>query len=234
MKTIRVVGSPRCGSSMASGIFSRLGVSMADSSINKPENFNPTGYYEHGDFNKFCRKITTDFAKLRDKHYSDNNYLIKDLPEYERYDKDLQMKVVFELLKKYKPEADKLIEKHSKPIWGFKALDNVSLRVTVPLFPNTHILVVTRNPFKNALSFACLSHKPDSFHLITRELERLANSLNYLQKSPIMYTTYDLLKYNTVAEAKKMAGFIGLKPTEDQLKDIDKFIDPNQSTWGNG
>ena len=120
------------------------------------------------------------------------------------------------------------------PAWAFKTKLSIVLPVIEKYLDNVNIIATFRSPVGRALSVQKLSRAHGAIKDFTWCLKRTTNSYDILvdklaeAKSPILFTSYEWMRKNAVAEANRMAEFLELPlPPEEKILE---FIEPGYST----
>ena len=216
MKTVIVMGVARSGTSMASGLLHTIGVNM--NPVDNPGFQNPKGSFEDSNF----IGLTTTICKEKR-----NGTLEKASPTIKASIKEL-------LHKRTKQNREA-----GNTMWGWKsALTHVGFGMFVPHLRNPYLVVNFRNPLQNAKSWK-LHYKVNyneeasiekALQVVSDNLKELVGALAAYPHIPRHYVTYEGIKSNPVAEAKKMAAFLDTEFTEEIQEKVEKFIVPEYST----
>lgn len=122
--------------------------------------------------------------------------------------------------------------------WGFKVgLAHKGIELYIPHFPNMHMVIVTRNPMHNALSWQI--HMKDvygtnvSFDYAMQRVSRFVTDMIEVIHGidcPKAWVTYEDIKKDPVREANKLASFLGYEMTASQEQGVKEFILKEYST----
>lgn len=211
-KTIIIIGRSRSGTSLTSGILSRIGVDMRES--DNPTVFNPSGAFE----NPSWIALTMDLTKGLD---GDPVAMRK------------AIRLLGPLVKRRNTESE---------LWGFKsAIIHKSIDYIMHYVENPHFIFVFRNPYTTAESdiYFCNPNVTEELpaHLqidnVARSLKETADFLEACSKImskyatvPMMSTTFEGIRAEPVKEARLMADFVGVKLDPEKTKSIYKFVLP--------
>src|SRR3989338_2454202 len=133
-KTIVVLGAPRSGTSVVTGILTMCGVNMGNFFL-PADRFNPKGYFEDLEIQELNKKILKNVDADIDKPPID---IIKDTKE------DIK-KELFTILNK----------KNNNLLWGWKDPRTVfTIDCFIPHLNNPYFVICTRNPCDNAESIS--------------------------------------------------------------------------------
>ena len=210
-KSVLVLGVARSGTSMTAGMLSIIGVEMHEKKgPPKVAAQNPKGAFENVNF-------TTITSKM--------HQALKD---------GKPMRVVKQ---QYDQRLTDAITYHKKPLWGFKsAAAHHVLGIILPLLENPHLVVVVRSLMHNAQSWQI--HMKDVYGskvALQDALKNISDSQHILMRNslasscPKLFTSYEGIKKDPVAEAERMSKFLGVDP-EPKKQDILDFIMPEYST----
>jgi len=211
-KTVLVLGQARSGTSMTAGLLNILGVNLGHS--NNPSSQNPKGAFENVTFNTMTSKMHLDLKADMDSKTFNAKYKID----------------ILDVIRKRNAESD---------FWGWKsALTHFSLDYWLPHLINPHFVVVTRNPYHNALSWQ--KHKKEIYKeevsvdeaikIICESVVVLISALNKHKTVPKIYTTYEDIKSQPVMEIVKIGKFLGLNPGKNKKDRASELIMSSYST----
>lgn len=206
IKTIVVLGMHRSGTSMTSGILSRLGVDIGKRLA--PPNFaNPLGYFEDKDFfelnNIILRRAGGDWKSPpdRDAILAQKNKLQKRIHD--------------------------MVKRKESELWGWKdPRTNLTIELYLPFLTNPYFIICNRNPIGVAKSLAERENwkVEDCIKLIEIYKERINNlfyRFNNLQKLDI---NYENIVTNPEKEIDSIINFLGIKVSQEQYQEALKII----------
>jgi hypothetical protein len=210
-KTVVVIGHGRSGTSMVSGILNIVGVKM--DFVHNPNKGNPKGDFESQEV------VRINDAILREAN-GDLDYFLK-VPSHEevlavgeRYGKD-----ILEYLK------DK------SGLWGFKdPRTSLTLSLYLPYLENLHVVHVYRN--KESVVASQLASSKDKFtkndiEKNLAEYEQRISEFKELSSVPWIDVSFEGVLQNPVAEAKRLADFVGIS-TGGFEEDVKDFVIPRE------
>jgi len=138
-KTVVILGNARSGTSLISGILTKMGISM-DSQYGEPETAAPKGYFESLEAHSINTKIyqlawDNKVQFSRDAHFYP--------PPYEK---------ILQQADAIKKDIITFINKFSNcNIWGFKnPKTSLTADLFLPYLNNPHFIILLRNPVSNA------------------------------------------------------------------------------------
>ena len=220
-KTVIVLGNAKSGTSLVAGILRLLGVDIGKKFVEADE-FNPKGYFEDYDF----VNLTDAIFKAAGSNYWD-------FPSYEGL---LTQKDNFE------QQIQQLIRRKqkNKRIWGWKdPWTNILIELFLPYLTNPYFVVIFRNPLavaKSAVKFTrgkvnefWVKHPITFFHglQIANFYDRII--LEFFGKYPTLphfFISFEDIIDNPTRETIKMAKFLGLTLTKQQMNKILGFVTP--------
>jgi len=221
-KVVVVLGSPRSGTSMISGLLSILGVDMGD--VRLPDFENPTGYYEDVAFSQLIAELFT----AADSRANGFNPPSPDLIRAQ--------------FPKFTDKARLLIEQRSanakSDIWGWKVIGTAFiLDLFLPYLDDPYVVVVLRNPLDIAQSMVNYARRKNYAKIGLLEALRLANKyydsiFAFLDKNPElprMFVSYEATVNNPRQQVKRLADFLDLKATHAQVRKAQSFVTPHIS-----
>jgi len=209
MKTVVILGNARSGTSMTAGILNHLGVAI--SHVHQPNSQNPKGAFESMAFNTITSKMHQELNQGKPKKY---------------------------ILATYGDKIKELVEKHQSELWGWKsAATHWTLDLFLPYLQNPHLVIVTRNIMHNAESWK-VHMKTNYGQNVTfdQAMDNMIDSTKVLisevkkAKCPKCWTTYEDIRANPLAEAEKMAKFLGIEFGKAKKEKVAEFIMPEYST----
>jgi len=196
------MGMARSGTSMTAGLLHALGVDMSPATAASP--LCPKGSFEDVDW--------IVITQSRDK-----------------WDKKFFRERV----------QTEVRNRQGKPLWGFKSAEtHHCLMQLLPDLPDPHLVFVRRNIQTNAKSYQI--HAAKRFGKAVKwddAVSMVANSLRVLQEVesvtahlPQMTVLYESLKSDSVGQIARLAEFIGVELTTDQMMAAQDLILRDHST----
>jgi hypothetical protein len=221
-----VLGAPRNGTSMTSGILSLLGVSMGN--IRNPDAMNPTGYFEDKDF----LSLGDDIYHAADQ--ASNGYRPPSAEAIKR-----QQELFDDRIKEL--TARKISECTGRA-WGWKA-HSCSLfpDFFLPYLPRPHFVVVLRNPANAArdgmryIRHDAKKHMYEELTLVDvlQAFSRYERSVyDFLARQPAIpriVLSYEDIVANPKAAARSLSAFLELPVDASTLRQIKKFVRSKRS-----
>jgi hypothetical protein len=220
MKVVMVCAIARSGSSLACGVLSQLDVHFHQT---RPTNdFNPRGNFE-----------THEIIPIMQKAQG----ILKPIIQAGKVPTD---SMVTELANEARPAMDALIARiaKGKSLWGFKCPTKYTIDVFLKMFPDIHLVVSSRSPIDQALSYQILKQiRAPNCPFPQALLE--VNESNYFMfktlvrlKVPMTFTTFERLRSQPLVEAEILAREIGLDFSDENKKKVLSFVDPDMKTNG--
>lgn len=216
-KTVVVLGPPRSGTSTIGGLLSILGVDMGR--VREPKLKNPKGFYEDRDFLNLIDGIYEEADPTSSGWRPPS--LEKILDQKDKFDERIK-----ELIKSRSAKA-------GSSIWGWKVVGtNLAIELFLPYLSDPHFIVTFRNILdtaKSAVEYTKDKQKltlTEAVELSTFYYQKIFAFLKRYPALPRIFTSYDAILNNPQAETKRVAGFLDLKLTTEQLKKARKFVIP--------
>lgn len=205
MKTVLVLGTARAGTSMTCGLVKRLGVEI----LHTPPTpsmlaHNPKGNYEFAPL----FHLATEIAKeAKGQPHEDVDKLVHEI-----------------LIPNIPTDGD----------WGFKIIGHQILRPIMPHISQPHLICVFRDFYEQAKSFQKMRLEIDN--ILTplppiiaeiaaayKEITQIA--LDLCPQMPVSQISYFTLRKDPVAEAERVAEFLGIEITNQMRADVLNYID---------
>jgi hypothetical protein len=218
-KTVVVLGPPRSGTSTMGGLLSILGVDMGR--VREPKLKNPKGFYED-----------RDFLNLIDGIYEQAD------PESSGWSPPPLEKILNQK-DKFDGRIKDLIKNRSQSTqssaWGWKVVGtNLTIELFLPYLTSPHFIVTFRNILDTAKS--TVEYTRDRERLTLTEAIELSifyyqNIFAFLRKYPALpkiFVSYDDVLNNPQTETKRLAEFLDLRLTTEQLHKVRKFVIPRE------
>jgi hypothetical protein len=198
---------------MTCGVLEKLGVNLVYHESDETQlKFNPVGAYEINGNNKIGHAVN----KGIEEGLSPNDLVIA---------LGQTMRDVIWSMKK--PESE---------FWGFKAPTIFGLDVFYRVFPNLHVVFVSRDLVQQSKSFLELRGEGNLLSIMEevaagygKMFAEIKNNLHI----PMVTISYDDLKHLPKKEMERLCNFLGISPSEDQLSKAEQFINPQIRTWLN-
>ena len=216
-KCVVVLGSPRSGTSMISGLLSILGVDMGN--IRQPDPENPTGYFEDKDF----LSITDDIFEAAEPG-SDGFH-----PPCRK--KILAVKQNFD--NRISTLINHSLSNTKSQIWGWKTTGTcLTIELFLPHLVDPCFVIVLRNPLDIARSAIKYTKAKPYKELNLLEGLEVAN-LHYRHiyaffenhsNLPVCYVSFDDVVRNPVKELTALAKFLGLRTMRKQFREARNFV----------
>jgi hypothetical protein len=214
-KAIVVLGTQRSGTSVVSGILSKLGVDLGN--FRPSDETNPYGYFEDIEFSKLIKEVFDDLGR-------DGN----NPPEYEE---------IIENRQKFESKIRKLCEEKSrgKDNWGWKVPGtNSVIELFLPHLINPHFVIVFRNPLQVADSIVKRAklrgdeeiNQLKALKLVATYNEQITNFLERHQDFPKIFVSYEILIKDPISESRKLSAFLGIDFTKQRENEIRKLVVP--------
>lgn len=205
-KAVIVVGMHRSGSSATMGVLRCLGVDIGDD-LGGKNIFNEKGYLENQEFYRFEKKILRNSG-------ADWKTIIPEIKIYKTFSF-------------YEKEFELLIKKYNRSkYWGYKAIRGGLFPKTLKKIPNLHLIIILRSPEAVSKSLKRRNNftKEFSLWLWSNYYFRI---LRFLSRNPypFLIINYDDMVENTREICLKISKFLGFKPSKEQLKCAEEFIE---------
>ena len=207
-KAVVVAGMHRSGTSAIMGILQVLGVDIGDD-LGAPDEFNEKGYFENRDFELF------------------EHLPLKHVTGRDAWDHPPTEDSLNEILPMYEGQLKTLISKYSRSeIWGFKSARGLCFPEYLKQIPNLYLIVNIRSPEAVAASLERRNgiNSGHAQYLWSLHYWRLMKFLSR-NEIPYMIVNYDDLVDCTKAVMKRVAGFIGIEITAEQIAEGCDLID---------
>jgi hypothetical protein len=221
-----VLGAPRNGTSMTSGILSLLGVSMGN--IRNPDAMNPTGYFEDKDF----LSLGDDIYRAADP--ASNGYRPPSVEAIQR-----QQELFDDRIKEL---TARKISECTGSAWGWKAHScSLCPDFFLPYLPRLHLVVVLRNPANAArdgmryIRHDVKKHMYEELTLVEvlQAFSQYEQSVyNFLARQPAIpriVLSYEDIVADPKAAARSLSAFLDLAVDASTLRQIKSFVRSKRS-----
>lgn len=220
-KTVVILGNAKGGTSVVAGILHILGIDIGKKFV-EADTFNPKGYFEDYDF----VNLTDAIFEAAKTNYWDFPSREKLLGQKDNFDSQIR-----QLIKK---------KEKNKRIWGWKdPWINILIELFLPYLTQPYFIVIFRNPLataKSAVTFTkrkqhefWVKHPITLFHAL-----KLANFYDRIileffekyPKPPRLFIAFEDIIEHPIRETKKIARFLGITLTKQQIDRILNFVIP--------
>jgi hypothetical protein len=214
-KSVVVLGAARSGTSVTAGLLEALGVNMG--ALGASRKWNPKGSFEDKDFQRLNRHI---FAMTGDSR----NYWNPPSPSE-----------ILDLHSAVAPRIQALIERKSAELrlWGWKTPTTcLTVELFLPYLTKPYLITVLRNPLATAKS--AITHTKgridliQSLGLVNFYTGEVLNSIERHSEIPNLFVSFESIVANPRAEAYRVAEFLGLDPSQDQMTRVDQLVIPRE------
>lgn len=201
IKTVVVLGMHRCGTSMTTGIISKLGVDVGKK-LTPRSVANPIGYFEDKDFYELNKKILKAAGgnwkspPVRDKILAQSDKFINQIRE--------------------------LVRKKESKLWGWKdPRTNLTIELYLPFLTNPYFIVCRRNPMAVAKSLEQRENMKlkDSISLTKSYEERINNFFQKFTNMRRVDINYEDVIGDSEKEIDKIIDFLGIKVSKKQYQE---------------
>lgn len=215
MKTVLILGLARSGTSVVTGVLRLLGVDVG--ARDYADKSNPYGSFEDRDFRRLHREI---FERAR----SGATYW--DPPTRE---------AILSLQGQLGPRIEALVgeKQKGKALWGWKENRGIlTIDLFLPYLSNPHLVVIFRNPLATARSVVRHTERHENLdllgalHLGNIYHEALGHLLTRYREVPQILIEYEDFVRQPREQARNLAQFLGVQPTDEELDEIFRFIIP--------
>lgn len=217
-KTVVVLGLARSGTSVTTGVLEVLGVDMGPPSW--PTEWNPKGNFEDEDFGRLHKAILN--AAEEGKTYFDPPPPERIVAQREKFGGKIQ---------------NLLAEKsRGKTLWGWKHPDTIMMaELYLPYLVHPHFVVVFRNPLGTAQSTVEHTRRFKDQVDFARALKLThfynGEMLAFLERHPDpprLFLAFEDLVADPAKEAARLARFLGVEPTEEKFRAVEKLVIPRE------
>jgi len=197
-KQIIVLGVMRSGTSLASGMLSKMGVDMGVDRKN-PDKNNPNGYFEDREIFNLNRMILT--------RAGGENWQPVEINE--------------DLFLLFAGDFKEIGER--KGVWGCKGGMNLTLDGYMPYLSNPYLVIVYRNPISNIRSlrnYRDIGFEP-AMKLVLRYYQEFLKIITKYPEVPKYYFEFERAKKEPLKIAEELADFMGIELKNKQaIKDF--------------
>lgn len=208
-KTVMVLGCPRSGTSLLSGLLSKLGVNMGNN-LRRPDKYNPEGYFEDIELLAINERLFTRAGGVTWGMI---------IPTKEA------LRRVFE---EDKEEIKRAIKKRNEnKIWGFKVGANLTAENWLSYLKNPTVLIIFRNPLSVINSMKetkGISLRVASFVLINHLKSILHFCNKYEKKIPINFYEFEKIKANPRRTVLKLVQILEIPITKEKIEEAIAFV----------
>lgn len=206
IKTVVVLGMHRSGTSMTTGIISKLGIDVGK--IFAPRSFaNPIGYFEDRDFYELNKKI------------------LKEAGGNWRLPPDREM--ILAQSDKFKNQICDLVRKKESQLWGWKdPRTNLTIELYLSFLTNPYFIVCRREPMAVAKSLKQRQNMKveDSIKLTKSYEERINNFFQEFTNLPRLNLNYEDVTGDSEKEIDKIIEFLGIQVSNKQYHEALKIV----------
>ena len=222
-KTVVILGNARSGTSLISGILTKMGISM-DSQYGKPDKYAPKGYYESQE----AHSINTQIFQL-----AWDNKVQFDLdahfypPPYEK---------ILQQADAVKKDIITFINNFSNcNIWGFKnPKTSLTADLFLPYLNNPHFIILLRNPVSNAKAINKIYRIPFLKAMeITSYYNFIISKICVKHNIPKLFINFEQMRIEPNVIVKEILRFLDLNISEEIMRDVNSVIVPGYSTTSN-